>query len=375
VRLSRAAIRRILTSLAAAVGSSRADGIDFRLSAIRAGEFFMLPELENPGHALDTLIEAIFSGWPGERLAFQTSGSTGEPKRLVMETLWLMQESHFLAGLFAGRSRVVGLVPPHHIYGFLFTVLLPEALGVAVLDLDPHFPTAVQAALAPGDLVIGFPLVWKVLAKSGTAYPRDVWGVTSTGPCPAEVINAAVGAGLLSMTEIHGATETGGLGWRRSPRDPYRLMDHWLTPKTPDMLERLHPDGLTNAAFALPDGFDMAGERFYRPSGRKDEAVQIAGVNVYPERSRRALLCCPLVAEAAVRPMRPDEGDRLKAFIVLSRPVNTDEAVREIRVHLAGHLAPHEMPRSFTFGQELPRSALGKYTDWNAAILERDDHD
>jgi acyl-CoA synthetase (AMP-forming)/AMP-acid ligase II len=44
--------------------------------------------------------------------------------------------------------------------------------------------------------------------------------------------------------------------------------------------------------------------------------VQVAGVNVWPQRVAEALRAHPDVLDAVVRPMRADEGERLKAFVV-----------------------------------------------------------
>ena len=71
----------------------------------------------------------------------------------------------------------------------------------------------------------------------------------------------------------------------------------------------------------------------------------------------------PAVQACRVRLMRPEEGERLKAFIVLNEGY-TPEHLGIIRTYLAQRLTVHELPRTFTFGTELPASALGKDADW-----------
>lgn len=61
----------------------------------------------------------------GQRMTFRTSGSHGAPKPCTHALALLEQEVDFLATLLDGRRRVFSAVPAHHIYGFLFTVLLP----------------------------------------------------------------------------------------------------------------------------------------------------------------------------------------------------------------------------------------------------------
>jgi acyl-coenzyme A synthetase/AMP-(fatty) acid ligase len=73
----------------------------------------------------------------------------------------------------------------------------------------------------------------------------------------------------------------------------------------------------------------------------------------------------PAVADAAVRLMRPDEGRRLKAFVV---PRADDSAATELAAQLSGWIAERltapERPAAWTFGARLPRQASGKPADW-----------
>ena len=77
------------------------------------------------GEWVDVAAEGLerFSG----RITFRTSGSTGTPKSCQHAFDTLRQETDHLASLFPGRLRILSAVPSHHIYGFLFTVLLPQA--------------------------------------------------------------------------------------------------------------------------------------------------------------------------------------------------------------------------------------------------------
>src|SRR5438067_8507290 len=62
-------------------------------------------------------------------LTFGSSGSTGQPKRCSHALATLEQEAQVLGMLFPERRRLLAAVPSHHIYGFLFTQLLPRHLG------------------------------------------------------------------------------------------------------------------------------------------------------------------------------------------------------------------------------------------------------
>ena len=123
-------------------------------------------------------------------ISFVTSGTTGTPKTCSHGLTVLLQEAAFLAELFQGAKRLYFAVPSHHIYGFLFTILLPGMLRLdasSVIDLRNRLPSALPGVAEPGDLVIGHPEFWRASLQSGMRYAADVTGVTSTGPCAAEV--------------------------------------------------------------------------------------------------------------------------------------------------------------------------------------------
>ncbi|MEW7847108.1 AMP-binding protein [Massilia aurea] len=299
----------------------------------------------------------------GSALTFRTSGSSGAPKPCTHPLAWLWQEVEALATLLPGRRRVVSLVPSHHIYGFLFTVLLPRRLGIAtVCDLRGHAPATLAAHLQSGDLVIGHPDLWRAFGQGAGLLPPDVVGVTSTAPCPLDVAHAVLARGLARLLQVYGSSETAGVGWRDDPSGDYTLLPYWAHDEQSDGLVRQCPDG-TRQSSALQDRLRWRDERHFLPDGRIDQAVQVGGVNVFPGYVAEVLRLHPAVLDASVRRMRPDEGGRLKAFIV---PRDGAAADLQAALHdwLRERLSAAECPAAYTFGPRLPRGASGKLTDW-----------
>lgn len=323
---------------------------------------------------LGAWVEAVASGLAegGQVVSFRTSGSSGGPKTCTHTLADLEQETAVLAGLFPGTSRIVSAVPAHHIYGFLFTVLLPHALGVgpdAVADLRGMSPGVVARQLRPGDLVVGFPDFWRAFAPVVSALPDGIMGVTSTAPCPIEVARAVVDAGVARLVQVYGSSETAGVGWRDAADQDYRLFPYWEAASDGATLNRLRPDG-SRAAYPLQDKLAWSAPDRFRPTGRIDHAVQVGGINVFPAYVADVLRMHPQVADAVVRLMRPDEGRRLKAFVVPrdAAPLEEGAAAVALRAELgawiAQRLSAPERPASYTFGKALPRQANGKASDW-----------
>jgi len=300
-------------------------------------------------------------------LTFRTSGSSGMPKRCTHTLAGLWREVAELAQVLPGRRRVLSAVPAHHIYGFLFTVLLPQAgatvdgTALPVLDIRTASPAALAGLAQPGDLVVAHPDWWRQVAALGLAFPVDVVGVSSTAPCPDEVARRLAADGL-RLVQVYGSSETAGVGWRDAAQAPYRLFPYWQAAGA-GALERPGHDGAPEH-FVLQDRIDWVSERCFLPAGRIDEAVQVGGTNVFPAYVAEVLALHPAVQDCQVRPMRPDEGTRLKAFVV-PRAGGDPGALRAgLAAWIAERLTPPERPAAFSFGPSLPRQPSGKPADW-----------
>jgi len=104
-----------------------------------------------------------------DRITFKTSGSSGVPKSCVHQLDLLWQEAVFFAGQLPAAQRIVCAVPAHHIYGFLFTVLLPLAAQAPVLDARHMLPSALPQQARPGDVIVGFPGYWQALVTASSS--------------------------------------------------------------------------------------------------------------------------------------------------------------------------------------------------------------
>ncbi|WP_143325626.1 AMP-binding enzyme [Caballeronia sordidicola] len=79
----------------------------------------------------------------------------------------------------------------------------------------------------------------------------------------------------------------------------------------------------------------------------------------------------PEIADASVRLMRPDEGVRLKAFVVPRDPSGIAELRTSLEAWLRDRLTSLELPKAITFGASLPKNGMGKCMDWIIARIDR----
>jgi fatty-acyl-CoA synthase len=103
--------------------------------------------------------------------------------------------------------------------------------------------------------------------------------------------------------------------------------------------------------------FDERGLLFI--DGRDDDMIVSGGENVFPTEVEHLLNQHPDIEEAVVIGVEDDIfGRALKAVVVPGRGRSLDP--EELKAYVAERLARYKVPRTFTFLDELPRTATGK---------------
>ncbi len=331
-----------------------------------------------------------------QQLTFATSGSTGVRKLLRHREDILADEARAWATVLGPVKRVVVLCPTHHIYGFIWGVLVPMALGVPAVDADLTSLPALQS----GDLLVAVPDQWAWLAASQRTWPVGVQGVSSTAPLVAQAHDALTLAGsaanaladdhntalalspgtvqnaapLARLLQIYGSTETAGLAYRTLSTGPYMLAPG-RTRNAQDGISLQLPSGAVQA-LAVQDALQWTSDTTFNLLRRTDESVQVGGHNVSPAWVLAQLQTHGAVKEAAVR-LDDATTPKLKAFVVL-HAANNHCAEQPS----ASSADPHAQQRcaleqwvldtlpwyanfsSITYGTALPRNGMGKPTDW-----------
>jgi 3-hydroxymyristoyl/3-hydroxydecanoyl-(acyl carrier protein) dehydratase len=162
------------------------------------------------------------------RVAFWTSGSQAEPRRWEKSPAALLSEAEMLRSFWslAKGERVICAAPPHHIYGFLWGVLLPLVGQASVFRGRARHAAAILEALTASNAsrLIAVPaqlaaLASAYLAQDGSSrHPLQKTRVISSGaPLDVKLAKKLEALGL-SSTEILGSTETGGIAFRTPAR-------------------------------------------------------------------------------------------------------------------------------------------------------------
>src|SRR6185369_11152178 len=154
-----------------------------------------------------------------------TSGSTGEHVACRKTAGQLLGEARLLVSLFGlgPDARVLATVPPYHIYGLLFGVLVPLMGGGAFVRGTPHHAEtiAAEAARHRASVLCSVPAHLRGLAALAPGALRGLGRIVSSG-APLDPRTAAEVAALTgtAVTEVLGSSETGGIAWRTGGAGP-----------------------------------------------------------------------------------------------------------------------------------------------------------
>ncbi len=325
-----------------------------------ASALYLALDAENSG-ALDTLkLGRSFGSWSAfvqqaaactQRYRFASSGSSGQPKWIAHRCTDLEREVQALRGHFQGVKRIVTLMPAHHLYGFLFGIILPAQIGLPCVSLRGEAPASVRAKLLPGDLLVAFPGFWQ--HSPARKFPDNVIGLSSGQTLTPDCFANLQTAGLQQLFEIYGSSETAGVGLRCAA-GPFRLLERYLTAENGALWDQYQ-----NCAVTPPDwlAFEHTDAQTFHLLGRRDRVVQVAGNNVALDGVEATLQ--RFAGVRAVRVRLRTHG-RLDAYL----QCNNTPDLSELRRFCAQHLSAAATPVDFCFGPELPRTPEGKERDW-----------
>ena len=311
------------------------------------------------------IVDEIFNLFKENKfINFLTSGSTGISKQCKHSQDNIKEEVSAVLPLFKDIKRIVCLVPSFHSYGFIFGLQLSKRLNVELIKMPPIPTTDWNNVLQDNDLFVTFPMFLNQLVKLETKFTKKITILTSTAPCPKETMDTLYKNGINTLIEIYGASEAGAIGYRNKSTEGFKLLPCWepkLNNNTMVSIKRKNSD----MEIELPDNIELFEDNRFKPVSRKDNAVQVAGINVYPNKIKDTLKTFDNVKDIVVRLARQEEGDFLKAYIVLKdNSVDKEQFMKCFKIFMKQNLTAHEIPKKITIGTEIPRTNFGKLKDW-----------
>jgi acyl-coenzyme A synthetase/AMP-(fatty) acid ligase len=270
---------------------------------------------------------------------FHTSGTTGASERWqrTLDQMWT--EAGMLADLVrpARPQGIVSFAPPRHVYGALATVLMPARLGLPVWYRPQFFGAPLPSGVARW-AVVAVPWTFAILDRNPawTAGAEAIAVLHSSAAVPATAGDLLEKAGgRLSITEIFGSTEAGGIATRQWDPDnpPWTLLpdvtfaaeagtggETPLAVRSPRLATR--PGEAPVTEWRTDDFVEILGPRSYRFAGRRGRLAKINGRRVHLDELEDALRPALDCADLAFLPVADDtSGEHLDLFVV-PRPLS-----------------------------------------------------
>jgi O-succinylbenzoic acid--CoA ligase len=341
----------------------RADGAEF-VTALREawdrGDAVLPVDPRLPPATAERLATSLRAGDDvddGDALVMATSGTSGEPKGVVLTHDAVAASARATSDRLAvdpARDAWLACLPLAHVGG-LSVVTRALTTGTRLVVHAGFDAAAVEAAAGDGVTLVSLVATalarvdvsrFRVVVLGGSAppasYPANAvvtYGMTETGS--GVVYDGRALDGVDVRVDAVGEIHVRGPMLLRSYRngDDPKDAGGWLA--TGD-IGAIEPDGTL------------------RVDGRADDMIVTGGENVWPDAVEAVLARHPAVAEAAVVG-RPDAewGMRVTAVVVPvdpAAPPTLDELRASVKESLPAYAAPKELELVGT----LPRTALGK---------------
>jgi len=342
-----------------------------------------------------------------DALILYTSGTTGEPKGVVLSYENLAQYPRVMAELgITDSSTVRGCVlPMSHIVGPIvcnevadkgFTLVIFDQINpLALLEgIQKYRVTVFEAVPIVFQLVLGVRNLGdydtssvKIAAMMGTTVPLSLlrafkaaqphidviqgYGLTETSPLitlvePGQAmvkmgsIGRAVPGVEVKLIAANGSEVPAGEAGEIVTRGPHVMKGYFRNREA--TAARIRDGWLFTG-----DVGKMDADGYYYHLGRLDDMIITGGLNVYPAEVENMIYTDPKVQETVVFPIPDEKRGAVIGAAVVARP---DETIveKEMVAFLRANLANFKVPQKILVRKSLPRTSSGKIIR-DAAIL------
>jgi long-chain acyl-CoA synthetase len=329
-------------------------------------------------------------------LLLTTSGSTGDPKRVVRTHAALLAELAALRRALKADEgdRFLGVMPFSHVNGLVRTMMTSMSVGAELHPMEEFSRRAALDILARQRITIvgGVPQLFILLARtllresidlgalrlvfSSSApllpddnrefhrryglYVRQLYGSTETGSIafnddadPAtslETVGRALDGVRLELVDEHGRPVASSQEGEVVVSSPFAARQYLDDPAATTIAFR-------NGAYHTGDLGTLDQSRRLTLTGRRHFVINRGGFKVNPHEVEAALRTHAKVEDVVVFGIPSRHGDEIVACVIVAKDACTPEEVLE---HCQARLADFKIPSRIEFRSTLPRSETGK---------------
>lgn len=255
------------------------------------------------------------------------------------------------------KLGLVATVPPQHMFGFEFAIILPLISGVIVHHKNPFYAMDIQLALKDLDfckILVTTPFHLKVCNTISNDWPKIEFALSATAALPKSIAIKSEKTFCASVKEIYGSSESGALATRRLTKNPnWELFsDYSLEERKGEYF--LKAEG---QLIKLPDTLDIFSSHSFALVGRHSDIVKIGGKRCSIAQITLAIRNLVGVEDVVVfKPNDAEDGNtRLAALVIV-----IDTTIDHLRQQLKKIIDPIFIPRPFIIVNHLPYNSTGK---------------
>ncbi len=324
---------------------------------------------------VENLSPALLSGFTvdpdAELVKLFTGGSTGAAKIWSKSVSNIFDEAQFMASRYAISETdcVLATITPYHIYGFLFSVVIPLVSNAKIVAESPFFPAEIDQCVAKHGVTILASVPAHYRALQGRSLSSTLrLAFSSAGMLPEDDNIGFCSANKADIVEVYGSTETGGLATRNRAAD-----EAFFTALAPVEWQIKEERLYVRSPFLSPDvprekdNWFLSGDRVqlqekntFSLHGRADAITKVAGERVDLDEIRDLLQQQKGVAECVVLPLKDSTG-RGNRIAVLIRSDQENLDLIPIKIVLSVSLEPAAMPKIIRLTTQIPVRPNGKY--------------
>lgn len=300
-----------------------------------------------------------------------TGGSTGAAKIWSKTVSNIFSEAQFMAARYGVGTDdcILATITPYHIYGLLFSVVIPLVAKAAIVAESPFFPAEIAECIEQKSATILASVPAHYRALGGRTLSSSLrLAFSSAGMLPEEDNKNFCEQNKIAVVEVYGSTETGGLASRnRAAKESFftplqavtwQISKERLYVRSPF----LSPDVPVDREnwFLSGDRVQQEGENSFSLHGRADAITKVAGERVDLDEIRDLLQQQKGVAECVVIPLADSSG-RGNRIAALVRSNDESLDLAPIKLVLSVSLEPAAMPKIIRLVSYIPVTKNGKY--------------
>ncbi len=307
------------------------------------------------------------------KIHMYTSGSTGHPKAVLQRMKEFELDNAFIMSKWGDdfyKRIVCSCVNQHHIYGLLFSVMLPFAAGIPFRRNRITVPAEFKSLTDTSYMIIAVPAFLKRTVEDET----ESFGLkspvifTSGGVLTPDVAKKTDQIMGFWPIEVYGSTETSGIAYRQSKNGlEWTPFDNAEISQNADGCLIIRSPYISDpAGFETADLVEIFPDGRFLLKGRSDSIVKIEEKRISVTEVENRLNQNPYVKDSCVIAMA-DRRQYLAAAVVLS-PAGLEkfagsekfEMNQYFRNYLAGFFEAVVLPRRWRYLDAIPQNAMGK---------------